>query len=208
MRSRRLLIPFLLVAGIGFAPAGANAAGSDPAALVNELISHGLATLHDSSLSQTARQQRFAALLKENFDIPRIARYVLGRYWLSASDAERQAFSQLFQQWVIRTYSTRLGDFRGDGIKVTGSRPESDSGAVVTTQIVRADAPPINLEWRVHRDDSGYKIVDVDVEGVSMALTEREEVASVIQRNGGTVAGLNHALEQRIASEDSQAAAH
>jgi phospholipid transport system substrate-binding protein len=54
----------------------------------------------------------------------------------------------------------------------------------------------------VHNDKGLFKITDVDVEGVSMALAQREEFASVIQRNGGTVAGLNQSLEQRLAGGD------
>jgi phospholipid transport system substrate-binding protein len=59
------------------------------------------------------------------------------------------------------------------------------------------------VSWRVHKGEDAYKIVDVDVEGVSMMLTQREEFASVIQRSGGTVSGLTQAIEQKIRGGES-----
>ena len=54
----------------------------------------------------------------------------------------------------------------------------------------------------MNKGNNGLKIVDVEVEGVSMALTEREEFASIIQRNGGSVASLNQAMQQKLASNN------
>jgi phospholipid transport system substrate-binding protein len=109
---------------------------------------------------------------------------------------------------VIRAYANRFSEYSGDDVqvKITGDRAESETSHIVSSQVLRPNAPPVHVDWRVHKQGNDYKIVDVDVEGVSMALTQREEFASVIQRNGGTVAGLTQALEQRIASGDTSAA--
>ena len=91
---------------------------------------------------------------------------------------------------------------------MTGSRSQSETRTLVQSQIIRPNgAPPAKVDWLVAKGDNGYKIVDVDVEGVSMILTQREEFSSVIQRSGGTVAALNKELQQKLAQGDTSLAA-
>lgn len=73
---------------------------------------------------------------------------------------------------------------------------------VVLSQFVSPSGkPPAKVEWHVRKGaDSDYKIVDVSVEGVSMALTQRDEIAAVADRSGGTIEALNQALQQKIQS--------
>jgi phospholipid transport system substrate-binding protein len=192
---RKLMIVVVLLAGLGVARADGP---QSPAGFVDSLVSDALVVIKDESLSDQDRQARFEALLQHGFDMPRIARYVLGRYWTAASDDQRQAFAQLFERWVVQTYASRLKGYSGQQVKITGARDEGQ-GAVVTTEIVSATgAPPLKLDWRVGRTDGAYKILDIDVEGVSMALTERDEIAAVIQRNGGTIASLNRVFAERL----------
>jgi len=184
-----------------FAQAGA-APATDPAGFVNGMIQQALDILRDKQMTDADRQQKFSTMLNMNFDIPKISRFVLGRYWSTASDDDRNAFNQLFAEWVVRTYSQRFKDYGGENIKVLGSRAESDASFVVQSQLIHPDgSPPASVDWHVNKGaDGSFKVVDVEVEGVSMALTEREEFSAVIQRNGGSVASLNQALQQKLAS--------
>jgi phospholipid transport system substrate-binding protein len=177
------------------------AASADPKAMVDGLVRQALALIRDQKLDAGARERQFAALLDQNFDIPRISRFVLGRYWNVASADDLKAFNDLFEKWVVRIYSSRFKDYSGETVAVTGARPESDTSYVVQSQLIHPDgSPPARVDWHVNRAASGLKIIDVEVEGVSMALTEREEFASIIQRNGGSVASLNQAMQQKLAS--------
>ena len=196
----------LLVAAIGFAPGLARATDMpDPANFVDGLVANALQTLRNPALGDGEREARLGAMLTRDFDIPRIARYVLGRYWTTASEEERQSFARLIGRWMVRTYAQRLGQYTAETVKVTGARPESDSAAVVMSQIVHPSGPPTRVEWRVRREGDGYRILDINVEGVSMALTEREEIAATIQRNGGTVASLNRTLEEKLRGDTTAA---
>ena len=189
------MIVALLLAGLGSAHADES---TSAASFVDGLVGDAIVVIKDQNLSAQDRQQRFEALLQRGFDMPRIARYVLGRYWTTASDDERQSFARLFQHWVVQTYASRFKGYSGETVKVIGTRDE-DQGAIVTTEIMSpSGAPPIKLDWRVANHDGGFKILDVDVEGVSMVLTEREEIAAVIQRSGGTVASLNRVFAERL----------
>jgi phospholipid transport system substrate-binding protein len=201
MRERLLkLVPAITLALV-LSLAQARALDSkDPAALIKSLVTEGIAQLKQPEQSPSVRAANFRALLEAGFDIPLISRFVLGRYWRTASDAERHQFTTLFEDWIVSTYANRFKGYGGQTIQVTGTRPESATSTVVLSQFINPNAPdPVRIEWHVRREaDGSYKIYDISVEGVSMALTERDEIAAVADRNGGTTAALNRVLEQRL----------
>ncbi len=175
----------------------------DARQFINKLVNNALQVLADTKTNEIQREQQFASLLRNNFDIPRIARFVLGRYWTSASEPDRQRFISLYRDFIIKSYASEFSEYRGETVKVTNTRPESGDITVVSSEIVHPNGdPPVRVSWRVHHDGDEYKIVDVDVEGVSMMLAQREEFTSVIQRNGGTIAGLIQAIQQKLQSGD------
>lgn len=182
---------------------------ADPGALVSQLVTQAIAVIADKQAATEDRAAKFRDLLQAGFDIPRISRFVLGRYWNAASDQQRQQFSQLFEDWVVGTYSARFNDYSGETIKVTGTQTESNPAFTdVASQFVSPNGgPPAKVTWVVRKTgDNDYRIVDVSVEGVSMALTQRDEIAAVADRNGGTVEGLNQALRQKMARGGTQSA--
>jgi phospholipid transport system substrate-binding protein len=196
MRRVTILMVLVLVAGLGAARAAA-LEPQEAAKFIAGLVGEALGTLKDRELSEAAREARFDALLRRGFDMDRIARFVLGRHWRGASEEERRSFTRLFERWVVRLYAARLAHYRGEVVRVTGAAPEPH-GAIVSSEIDRPSAPPLKVAWRVGAEPAGFKILDINVEGVSMALTERDEIAAVIASNGGSVAGLNRALEQKL----------
>ena len=146
------------------------------------------------------REARFRELFDTDFDCPGIARFVLGRYWRSASQEEQQEFVKLFENYVVFVYTTRLSNFGGEALKVSGSRSDGD-GVIVSTDVISPGAaPPMKIDWRLVSDNGTYKISDVIVEGVSMMVTQRSEFASVVQRNGGQVRSLIAMMRERTAS--------
>lgn len=173
----------------------------DAQEFVNGLVLQAVAILRDKQLGDADRERKIRALLDADFDIPRIARFVLGRYWNTTDPQQQHAFEQLFEQWTVRSYASRFKEYSGETVKLIGAHAESDTGISVASQILHPDgAPPLKLDWRLRHDDSGFKIIDVTVAGVSLALTQREEFAAVISRNGGTLDGLNKALQEKLAA--------
>lgn len=184
----------LVVARTQAAPA------ADAVTLVDDMVTHALSTLGDKHISERERAAQFRVLLEQNFDVPRIARVVLGSYWDSASNEEQQAFIRLFEQWIVASYAQSIRDYDGETIKVTGSRAGGANTIIVASQIVERDgAASARLDWVVLRDNGAFKIININVEGVSLVMTERDQIFSVIQRSGGTVKGANDALEEKLA---------
>ena len=197
LRRSVLTAAFALLAGV-LAPAIPAAAAADPAAMISNLGSQALEVLGKGT-SPSERVARFRELLREDFDVPGIGRFVLGRYWNTATEEQRAEFIKLFEEYIAIAYATRLAEYTGEKFKVTGSRPDSD-GAIVSSQIIRpAGAQPVKVDWRLTGRSGAYKISDVSVDGISMAVTQRSEFASVIQHNGGQVQGLIAMLRERTA---------
>jgi phospholipid transport system substrate-binding protein len=195
VRRSFLMAGLILLAG-GSGGAVPAAAAADPAAVISNLGSQALEVLgKDTPPSQ--RVARFRELLREDFDVPGIARFVLGRYWNVATEEQRAEFVKLFEEYVALAYSTRLAEYAGETLKVMSSRPDAD-GAIVQSQILRpAGQAPIKVDWRLVGRSGAYKIADVAVDGISMAVTQRSEFASVIQHNGGQVESLIAMLRQK-----------
>ena len=179
----------------------------DPSALVTELGVQLRQVLGDNSLTPIQRQQRFRRLLDEGFDFPTISRFVLGRYWQTANDAYRQEFSGVFEDYVIQSLSGRFGEYSGESMKVTATRTEGERSTIVSTAIIHPNgAPPAKVDWRVLNTPNGFKIADVSVSGISMALSYREQFAAVIDHDGGQISTLISDLREKLGGQPNRSA--
>ena len=176
-------------------PASAQDAGA--AAFIQNLGDRAIKTFSDKADKARAKE-KFRTLLLDGFDVPYIGRWVLGRYWNVATDAQKQEYLGLFEKMIVDAYAGRFAEYSGETFKIIGVRPEGEGDNAVTTQIVRPSGPPVNVDWRVRKMGAAYKIIDVVVEGVSMGVTQRSEFASVIQTNGGQFDGLLKALRTKV----------
>lgn len=206
MKRRELLAALAAGAGFATAPTLVRAQGRTGSAAVPEaetfvstLSQRGISSLTGRGTGEAERARRFRALLVENFDVPTIARFVIGRYWRVASEAERREYMGLFTDMLVATYASRFAEYQGEQLRTTGSRTTAESDIIVTSDVVRSGAQTAKVEWILRRDGSSFRIVDVRVEGVSMAITQRDEYGSIIQRGGGQVAALLQVMRQRAA---------
>jgi phospholipid transport system substrate-binding protein len=196
---RYALVPLFALGLLMPAVAGRADTAPDARQFITKLVNTALQTLADTTTDESKREHDFSHLLRDNFDIPRIARFVLGRYWTSASDQDRRHFVEIYREFIIRSYAAQFAQYRGETVKVTNSRPEGSDITVVNSEIIHPSGdPPIRVAWRVHRNGNDYKIVDVDVEGISMLLAQREEFTSVIQRSSGSLSGLIQQIERKL----------
>lgn len=172
----------------------------NPSGFVKDMGDKAFASLSEAGLTEEERAKRFRGLLHEAFDLPRIARFTLGRYWRTATDAEKAEFVELFEKFVVQAYSARFQDLSGKKLNVIQEREVSASQALVLSEILIPGKPAVKINWRVQSKDETHKIVDVMVEGISMSVTQRDEFAAVIRQTGGRVDGLIKALRRKTAS--------
>lgn len=186
MKLRALLVIALVSGLLLVAPQRSWATNPDAAAgLIQALGDRALSTLQQANLSLTEREAAFGDILREGFDLHLIARFVLGKYWKQASPDQRNDYLRAFSDYVILTYARRLGGFSGQSFAITGTKVSGEKKDVlVGTRIDRPNAAPIQAAWRVREIDGMHRIIDVMVEGVSMAVTQRQEFSSIARRNG------------------------
>ena len=141
-------------------------------------------TLQRSDMSLEKREAILADILSRGFDLPLIARFVLGRYWRPATPEQRDSYVDLFGKFVIKSYSRHLGGFTGSSFDIVGAEPIGKSDFLVTTILRRKSGPSFKAGWRVRLIDNKHKIIDVMFEGISMVVTQRQEFASVLKRDG------------------------
>ena len=197
---RRIGLVAVLLLAVSAAPATAAArTANDPGQFVLSLAQEALEDLASLTESETQRVARFRTIFTEAFDVPLIARFVLGRYWRQATESERAEYVKLFDELVVQTYVRRFNEFNTARIRVlTTSKPNEDNDVIVAVEATVAGKPPVRLDVRVRQTGSDYRIIDVAIEGVSMAITQRDEFASVIQRGGGRVEALLASLREKV----------
>lgn len=185
----------------GTAKAWAAGSFANAGAFLTDLSQRATRELNQAGLSDEEKQHRFRALLVEGFDVAAIGRFVLGRYWRGASDGERQEFLQIFEDTLIFRFLPILSDYTDDTLQVDSVRPFAGGEKIfsVESRLKRKSGPPVRLDWRIHQGVSGYQILDVVAEGVSVAVTLRSEYNAVLKQNGGKVSELNAALRKMIA---------
>jgi len=188
------IMPLLMVSAWLTTASGAGAADAD--LFMSQLWGQTVEVL-SNKVPRAERLARFRQLFQADFDGPGIARFVLGRYWRSATEPEQQEFLKLFEDYVVFVYGTRLSNFSGETFKLRGSRTDA-SGTIVSTDIISPSGDaPIKVDWRLITDHGSFKINDVIIEGISMLVTQRSEFASVIQRHGGQVGELLAMMRER-----------
>lgn len=199
MRARWLFpFTFVLLMILAVPPLRALAA-ADAGGFMSDVSSRVLQLITDKIQPDGQREERFAALVDETFDIPRITRFVLGQNWRSASEPERADFAKAFRVYMTQVYWGRFKQYNGQSFTVTGQEAQSATLTLVHTRIVQpSNQPPINVDWAVAKAGDDYKIVDVSIEGVSLALTYRQDFGAVIERNDGRVAALIAELNKKI----------
>ena len=155
------------------------------------------ASLGGDDITDNERAERFRMLLLETFDLPKIARFTLGRYWRRASEAQRVEFVQLFEDFIVLAYSNRFKGLSKKKFRISSVRKLSGTESLVASEIVISGRAPVRASWRVRGDRGTYKVTDVVIEGISMSVTQRDEFAAVIRSSGGRVDGLLHALRKK-----------
>ncbi len=170
------------------APAAAQSNDDRPAeeearAFVKDLADRAIGILRKQGVTKAEQLRVFEGLLSEGFDLPFLARLALGRYRREATPEQLEEYDRLFAKFVLNKYSAVLGAYSGEQLAVTASRAAGRRDVYVTTQIARG-SEGARVDWRVRKYEDGLRVIDVVVENISMVISQREEFASVINREG------------------------
>ncbi len=197
----RRILGVLLAVGVATAlfvlPVGAAVRVADPSKLVETVAAEVIEIV--KTKAGAGREAALRQLLRDNFDLPYMARSALGTHWSQASEQQRARFLAALETSDARAYSERLGKFAGYTMTIGKVIALPGSEWIVDGHLNQPSGPPIKLEWEVRDSGQGPRIADVKVAGVSMFMTRRSDFNSYIQSNGGTVEPLVRELEARAA---------
>lgn len=193
----KVVLAIFVLSGLTGTPNSAKATDAGQATqFLNQLSVEALQALGTPGTTLEQKETAVRVILAKHFDLDLIGRFVLGAAWRKASDDQRSRYQSLFREFVLRTYSRRLGGYSGQTFNVVGAKPIGKQDVLVNTKINRPSGPPIEAGWRIRNGENGHKILDVVVAGVSMVVTQRSEFRSVIRREG--IDGLIEVLRLQV----------
>ena len=184
----------------GSARAAVDAAGAE--AFVKSTTDEGITQIINSQASAAEKNARFEKLFNSALDLKFIGRFVLGRYWKSASEQQRDEFIDVYRKLNVKTWSKRFDDFAGKEFIFKGTTPSSsDDQIFVNTEVPMEQAQPASVVWRVKQEGDKFKIVDIIIENVSLAITARNEYTAFIKKSPDGIDGLIADLKAKISEE-------
>ena len=168
----------------------------DPAInFVDHLADQILTEVVTSDKSQEEKEKLFRDAFTEALDLKTVGQFVLGTAWKKSSDKEREAFLNAFTDLTVKTWADRFNLYTGQEIVFQGTR-NAERGQIYVDSVIQ-DKQPVEVIWRLRPSKDSYKIVDIVVEGVSMASTYRNDYRAFLQQNGNSVQALTAELERK-----------
>jgi phospholipid transport system substrate-binding protein len=172
---------------------------TDAARTLVESVGAEVIGVLQADITNDEKLKRLVALLEDAIDVDLVARLILGRHWRGASEAQQKDYLELFRAYALDRLASKLHLYKGQQFEVTDSRVADKRDALVTTEILSNDRPPLHVAWRIRERDGGELVaIDVIVESVSLIITQRSEFASVIERRG--LDGLLDELRSRLSN--------
>ena len=194
----KLLNSFVIIFSLIFiSNASADTNTEESKSFVEKLGKEVIETVSDERLSDNQRRTNFRYLYLTAFDNFYISRFVLGRYWKRLDKSVREEFVKTFNDYIVSTYAPKFKGWRGE-FKAVDALIEKNFYNV-KMNVINKDGPALKLIWKIYLDkNKNFKILDVNIDGVSMLVTQRAEFMSVIKNNPNGVIGLIEAMKKKI----------
>ena len=198
MKKNILLLAFTFLLSFVFnANAEVNAEKAED--FIKTTTAKGVEEIINANVSNEEKDKRFYELLDGALDMEFIGQFVLGRNWRTATSDQRNNFIKAYRDLNIKTWSKRFNEFEGKNFVFKGTTPSSSKGQVfVNTKVPMDQGAPAKVLWRVREKNGDYKIVDIIIEGVSLAQASRSEYTSFIKNNPGGLDALIKDLNNKL----------
>ena len=180
-----------------FSDVSADSNAEESKSFVEKLGEEVIKKVSDEKLSDSQRRSNFRYLYLNAFDNFYISRFVLGRYWKRIDNSVKEEFVKTFNDYIVSTYAPKFKGWQGE-FKAVDALIEKNFYNV-KMNVINKDGPVLKLIWKIYLDkNKNFKILDVNIDGVSMLVTQRAEFMSVIKNNPNGVVGLIEAMKKKI----------
>ena len=173
---------------------------SEPKSFISELVTEAINVLSDKSLSEEKKTNVIALIAKENVDIKALGYYTLGSIRKSLDKSILEQYNNLFEKYFLKSLTSRLSEYSDQKFEVTGAEQKSANYTIVFSKVTgETKSPEIKVNWRVYTKNPNKPLIrDLIVEGLSLAKTQKEEFASILNSNNNDVAKLLDRLKEFI----------
>ena len=174
----------------------ANSFSIEPDVFVQSTVNRASATL-SKNLTKTQKIEELKIIAKETVDIEGIGFYTIGNYRKDMSENELSKYAELFEQYFLKSFSSRLAEYTNPEISVNSKEVLSENYTIVNSVLKgTSDRPEIKIDWRIYTKNPDSPLIrDLIIEGLSLARTQKEEFASIINSNDGDFKVLFKTLE-------------
>jgi phospholipid transport system substrate-binding protein len=190
---------FALALGLTLTPAPVHSMGATGADTVRTLYDTLLTTMRAGpSLGASGRYARIAPIVRQVFDVPYMTQLAVGPQYTGLDAAQRQQVEQAFERYIAAVYAERFDSYAGERLQVVSEQPTS-AGVMITSQIVKSNGEPVQINYLTRQSGGGWQIADVYLNGtISELATRRSEFSGILRAQG--INGLIAALNQKAAT--------
>ena len=153
---------------------------------VSNFADSAINILSDNEILEGEKNSKFTNLVMSAIDLNLISKFVLSKTWKNATDDQKERYIQAFKDYFINSYANKLDQYSGEQVEVVDAE-EAGKYVIVNSFIYRegTDTLKINLKWRLLNRDGEIKIIDLNIEGISLIIAQREEFQSFLANNEG-----------------------
>ena len=179
-----------------------NSFAIDPYSFVQETADRASEALNKRQ-SKEKKMEILKTIAKENVDIKGIGFYSLGKHRKNMSDQKKEEYLDIFEKYFLKSFSSRLAEYTDPRIRVDSQKKLNDKYTMVSSTLLATDKKPkIKIDWRViTKNPNKPLIIDIVIEGVSLAKVQKEEFYSIIQSNDGDMNALFKNLKDFVEKE-------
>tara|TARA_B100000029_G_scaffold408538_1_gene409828 strand:- start:365 stop:958 length:594 start_codon:yes stop_codon:yes gene_type:complete len=158
---------------------------------VEKFADDAIMILSNEQISKDEKNDQFTNLVMSAIDLNLISQFVLSKTWKSATDEQKERYISAFKTYFINSYANKLDQYSDEKI-IVNEAEEAGKYVIVDTNIVRegTDTLKINLKWRLLNKNGDIKIIDLNIEGISLVIAQREEFQSFLANNDGDLEAL------------------
>mgnify|MGYP006098554769 CR=1 FL=1 len=154
----------------------------------------------DDKFSKKEKIDKLKSIAKETVDIQGISFYTLGSYRKNLSDEQKKEYTKLFEQYFLKSFSSRLAEYSNPHIEVQSKKKLNENYTMVSSVLVETEMrPEVKIDWRIYTKNIENPLIrDLIIEGLSLARTQKEEFSSIIENNDGNIQALFDTLKEFI----------
>ena len=173
---------------------------SNPKIFITELIGDAIKILSDKSINKENKAKAIEKIALANVDIKALGMYTLGDIRKNLDENTLDEYNKLFENYFLVSLTSRLTDYASNKFEVISAEQKSETTTIVTSRIIESSSQPeLKIEWRIFTKDSTKPLIrDLRVEGLSIARTQKEEFASILNSNNNDINILFAKLEEFI----------